>query len=290
MRQAVILAGGKAVRLRSCLGDRPKALVDINGVPLLGRQLATLRSNGITDVVILVNQGAEQIESFCAGPDFADLHITLLHDGSARGTAGALLSAIPQLARRFIVIYGDTLFDIDLERFWRSHSGTRADATLFVHPNDHPWDSDLVEIDEAGYIVALHRPPHREDAFLPNLVSGAMYMIEREAIASWQHEASPWDIARDLFPAMLRRGALMRGYLSCEYIKDIGTPERLKKAVSDLRTGMIERARRNWPQKAVFLDRDGTINKLHGHLACAENFELITGVAEAIRSLNGGIL
>ena len=286
MRQAVILAGGKGARLRGRLGGRPKALVDIDGVPLLGRQLEALRSNGFLDIIILVNHAADQIESFCANPAFADLRIVLLNDGEPRGTAGALVAALPHLEKRFLVLYGDTLFDIDLDRLWRSHLATRADATLFLHPNDHPFDSDLTEIDEDSSIVALHSPPHQKQAFLPNLVSGAMYMMEREAIAFWQGETSPTDIAGNLFPAMLRRGARLRGYVSFEYIKDIGTPERLEKAVTDLRAGRVERARRDRPQKAVFLDRDGTMNEMRGHLASEDNFELMPGVAEAVKTLN----
>lgn len=286
MRQAVILAGGKGVRLRGRLGSLPKALVDIDGVPLLGRQLEALRSSGIPDIVILVNHAAEYIESFCANPAFTDLRIKLLNDGEIRGTAGALAAALPHLEKRFLVVYGDTLFDIDLDRFWCSHVTARADVTLFLHPNDHPFDSDLVELDEDSRIVALHSPPHEKEAFLPNLVSAAMYMMEREAIAPWQGETTPTDIARNLFPAMLRRGANMRGYLSFEYIKDIGTPERLDKAITDLRAGLVGRARRDQPQRAVFFDRDGTMNEMRGHLATADNFDLIPGVAEAIKVLN----
>ena len=286
MRQAVILAGGKGTRLRERLNGRPKTLVDFNGAPLLRRQIGALRASGISDIIILVNQAADQIEAFCADLAFADLRITLLNDGEPRGTAGALLYALNHLAERFLVIYGDTVFDIDLNRFWRAHATARPDATLFLHPNDHPFDSDLIEIDEDGCITAFHTPPHDAGAFLPNLANAAMYMLEREAIVFWRDERPPTDIARDLCPAMLRRGARMRGYVSVEYIKDIGTPKRLDKANDDLRSGVIERARRGRPKKAIFLDRDGTINELRGYIKHAEDFVLIDGVADAIKQLN----
>ena len=291
MRQAVILAGGRGTRLQARLNGRPKPLVDIDGVPLLRRQVEALHAHGVDDVVLLVNHAADQIEAFfaehAAGAAGTFPRVTLIDDGAPRGTAGALLHAFDHLAERFLVVYGDTLFDVDVARLWHSHCGAGADATLFLHPNDHPFDSDLVEIDDDGVVLAMHRPPHDPGACLPNLVNAALYVMERAAVAFWRDRPAPSDIARDLFPAMLARGAKLRGYVSFEYIKDIGTPKRLDQAVAALRGGTIARSRLSHPQKAVFVDRDGTINQPAGYLARAEGFELISGAAEAVRRLNG---
>ena len=285
-RQAVILAGGKGTRLAERLNGRPKSLVDIDGVPLLARQFAALREASVRDIVLLANHEIAQIDAFCRETTFADFSISIIDDGEPRGTAGALLHAFDALAKRFIVIYGDTLFDVDLDRFWRAHVDAGASATLFLHPNDHPFDSDLVEIDDQHKILAFHPPPHGEDEWLPNRVNAALYVLEREAIAFWCDAPTPSDIAGDLFPAMLQRGAAMHGYVSFEYIKDIGTPKRLDVAVSHLRRGVVARAKRDHPQALVFIDRDGTINALNGHLVRAEDFTLIEGAARAIRDLN----
>jgi histidinol-phosphate phosphatase family protein len=287
-RQAIILAGGKGTRLRARLGSLPKPLVDVDGVPLLGRQITALRASGFSEILLLVNHGADQIESYCAEPRFSGLSLTLSDDGEPRGTAGALLHAFEQLSSRFLVVYGDTLFDIDLNRFWRAHEAAQADATLFLHPNDHPGDSDLTETDEHGGVTAFHSPPHDPSRDLQNLVNAGLYVVEREAVAFWREQPTPTDIARDMFPAMLGRGARLRGYVSFEYIKDIGTPARLDRAVRHLRAGVVERARRDRPQRAVFLDRDGTINQWRGHLARADQLVLIDGAADAVRQLNEG--
>ena len=285
MRQAVILAGGKGTRLAERLGGRPKPLVDVNGVPLLERQLDLIERSGFDDVVILVNHAADQIRAFCDGRP-SRLRVTLVDDGEPRGTAGATLAALDELRDRFLVCYGDTLFDVDLERFWSTHVAGASDATLFLHPNDHPHDSDLVELDEAGLVRAFHSYPHETGAFLPNLVNAALYVVEKAAILPWRHAAAPLDFAHDLFPAMVESGCRLRGYVSFEYIKDIGTPKRLDKAVGHLRSGVVERARLGVGQRAVFLDRDGTINQPRGHIASPADLELIGDVATAIRSLN----
>jgi HAD superfamily hydrolase (TIGR01662 family) len=285
-RQAIVLAGGMGTRLRARLDGRPKPLVDIDGVPLLGRQIAALRANDFSEILVLVNHAADQIAAYCTDPAFAGLRLTLIDDGKPRGTAGAVLHAFDHLSGRFLVVYGDTLFDIDLDCFWRAHEQAHADATLFLHPNDHPGDSDLTETDEDGRIRAFHSPPHDAAANLPNLVNAGLYVVERDAVAFWRDRPTPSDIARDMFPAMLRRGAKLHGYVSFEYIKDIGTPARLDRAVAQLRAGVVARARRDRPQKAVFLDCDGTITERHGHRSRGDPLVLIDGVADAVKQLN----
>lgn len=286
IKQAVVLAGGKGTRLRERLNGRPKPLVDVAGIPLLARQLEALRLSGFQEALVLVSFESGQIQEFCKTFAPTGFQVRVLDEGAPRGTAGALAGAFEDLRERFLVVYGDTLFDVDLERFWSVHERQDADVTLFLHPNDHPFDSDLVEIDQQGRVTAFHKAPREPTVWLPNLVNAAMYMVEREAIEFWRDQREPTDIARDMFPAMLGRGAKLQGYVSFEYIKDIGTPRRLDKAVAQLRSGFVERARLKSSQKAVFIDRDGTLNQHRDHIARAEDIALIDGAASAIKALN----
>jgi histidinol-phosphate phosphatase family protein len=286
MMQGVILAGGEGTRLRSRLVGVPKPLVDVDGVPLLGRQLALLRACGCDDAVILVNYGADHIRQYCAANANFGLRLRLIDDGEPRGTAGAVLAALDQLAERFIVVYGDTLINVDLQRFWRTHGERGADATLFVHPNDHPHDSDIVEVDDIGWIQAFHPYPHPPHPYLPNMVNAGLYVIERAALGRWRDFAPPADFAKQLFPAMLGKGCRLHGYASFEYIKDIGTPARLDAAVEQLRCGVVTRASLAVRQQAIFADRDGTLNVHRDYVRTPEQLELIDGVPQAVRRLN----
>jgi histidinol-phosphate phosphatase family protein len=285
MTQAVILAGGKGTRLASRLNGKPKPLVDVDGVPLLQRQIEALASQGVDDIVILVNHAADQIEAFVGALDLP-ITITLIDDGEPRGTAGATLACLDRLQDRFFVAYGDTLFDLDIRHMLDVHDASGAAATLLLHPNDHPADSDLVEVEETGLIKAFHPYPHPEGAWLRNLVNAAFYVVEREALMPWAQRMTVGDFAKDLFPAMVAEGATLKGHVSFEYIKDIGTPARLDKAVGHLRGGTVARARRDTPQRAVFVDRDGTLNALAGHIARAEDLILIEGAAASVKRLN----
>jgi len=286
MTQAVILAGGEGRRLRSRLKGLPKPLVEVDGVPLLGRQMALLRASGCDNAVILVNHGADHIRRYCAANADFGMQLRLVDDGTPRGTAGAVLAALDHLAERFIVVYGDTLINVDVERMGRAHRASGADSSLFVHPNDHPHDSDIVELDDAGRIVAFHPYPHPADRYLPNMVNAGLYVVERAALERLRGFPIPSDFAKQLFPAMLAAGSRLHGYASFEYIKDIGTPARLDAAVGDLRRGRVERASLAVRQQAVFTDRDGTLNVKRDYVRTPDELELIDGVAPAIRRLN----
>jgi histidinol-phosphate phosphatase family protein len=283
--QAVILAGGKGTRLAARLYGRPKPLVKVDGVPLLERQLEALASHGVTSVVVLVNHAADQIEHFVKGRDWP-LAITLIDDGSPRGTAGAVLACLDRLDDRFLVVYGDTLFDIDVVHMVAAHEAAGADATLLLHPNDHPADSDLVEVDEAGRVTRLHPCPHAPGADLRNLVNAAFYVIEKRAFDGAVPNGWTGDFAKQLFPLMIERGNHLHGYATFEYIKDLGTPARLDKVEKHLRTGVVARASRRNAQAGVFLDRDGTLNRLDGHIRSPTQIDLIPGAASAVRSFN----
>jgi histidinol-phosphate phosphatase family protein len=286
MTQAVILAGGKGTRLAGRLGGLPKALVEVAGTPLLERQIRYLAGYGITDIVLLVNHGADHIAHFVANLGNIGVGIRLVDDGEPRGTAGAVLTTLDKLEDCFIVIYGDTLVNVDLTLLLETHRRMAADATLFLHPNDHPHDSDIVEVDDAGWVRRFHPYPHPTGLYLPNLVNAAMYVLEKRALAPYVRVSTPLDFGKDLFPLMLGDGVKILGRSSFEYIKDLGTPKRLEKVERDLRNGVIDRANLAIPQKAVFVDRDGTLNFHRGSLVDPDEFELLPGVADGIRRLN----
>lgn len=286
MTQAVILAGGKGSRLAAQLGDLPKCLVDIDGVPLLKRQILTLKEHGVDEVLLLVNYAANAVAGFLEKNANFGIRVRLIDDGTPRGTSGAVLASLDLLAERFVVVYGDLLMNVHLERFLTTHIQSGADAGLFVHPNDHPFDSDLVEISDDGWIRAFHSYPHNASRCYANLVNAALYVIEKRALMPWRNFKTPSDFGKDLFPAMLAAGARLKGYKTFEYVKDVGTPERLAKAVGQLRRGVVERACLKQKQKAVFLDRDGTLNFHRGFISNPDAFELFPDAADAIKRLN----
>lgn len=287
MNQVVILAGGMGSRLRERLNGLPKPLIDICGKPLLERQIELVKRYGFTHILLLVNYGSQQIISFCRSRNNWGIDIECIDDGQPLGTAGATLAIYERLEDEFLVMYGDTMLEVDLARFYAFHSShPNADGTLFLHPNDHPHDSDLVDMDSQFRILAFYPYPHEVGRYYPNLVNAALYLLRRKALLSWLDKPGLLDFGKDIFPEMLTKGFTLLGYNSPEYIKDCGTPKRLDNVCDDFSSGRISNSCLNAKHPAVFLDRDGTINPEVGHLSKLEHFKLFPGVGEAIKRLN----
>jgi len=281
--KVVVLAGGKGTRLG--LPDRPKALAPLAGRPLLDHIIETARSGGFEEFVFLTGYRGDQIAERYGDGSAWGAHITHVRETVALGTAGAVREARALLTDPFIVIYGDTLLDVDLRALADFHSRSGALGTLFVHPNDHPRDSDLLEVGAAGRITRFLSKPHRPGALLPNLVSAALYVLEPQAI-EYVPEQGAADWGGDVFPSMLARGAPLAAYRSLEYIKDVGTPERLARAETDLASGRVARMSRRQLKPAIFLDRDGVINVEIDGVYRPEDLVLSPGVGPAIQAAN----
>ena len=291
-RQAIILAGGAGTRLRERLGDLPKPMIPIAGRPLLEHQVELCQRFGFTDLVFFVHYRADLI-----GKHFGDgakwgVKIRHVVEKEPLGTAGAVLEGFDTLADRFVVLYGDTMVNVDLDRIWQAHEEARADATLLLHPNDHPLDSDLVEMDATSRVTAFLNRPHPPGVWRRNLVNAGLYVIEKRALAPFRQSSlisrsSPMlDFGKDVFPEMLRHGGNLLGYNSPEFIKDIGRPDRYDRVCDQFANGTIARSSLEVKQRAVFLDRDGTLIPDKDCLRSAEGLELLTGVASAVHDLN----
>jgi histidinol-phosphate phosphatase family protein len=285
-KQLVILAGGMGTRLKARLGDLPKPMIPIAGKPLLEHQIELAQRHGFHDIIIFACYRADLIEQHFGDGSKWGMRIRIVVEREPLGTAGAVLAGFELLAEEFLVMYGDTMVNVDLERIRQAHLRSHAAATLLLHPNDHPLDSDLVEADAGGWITAFHNRPHPAHRWFQNLVNAGLYVINKSALRPWL-SPQPMDFGKDLFPAMLRQGAKLLAYNSPEYIKDIGTPERYDKISAEHAAGVVQRSSLGTVQRAVFLDRDGTlIKEVDGLLRSPDQLEMLPEVAAAIRELN----
>ncbi len=290
MSQAIVLAGGSGTRIKDISGDLPKSMISIAGKPLLQHIIEQCVKYNFLDIKLLVSHKREIIENFFKDGSKFGVKIQYIVEDKPKGTAGAILDALPNFGDSFLVIYGDTFFDINLNKFWEFHKTKKGDISIYLHPNDHPFDSDLVEINSNFKVQKIHSYPHKK-IWLKNLVNAAIYIFNKNSLQELNFSSSKPDIAKDLFPIMLSSEKKIYGYISTEYIKDMGTPKRLLKVKKDIISGKVDSLKYEIPKIAIFIDRDGTINKEVEHLSEIEQFELIDGAAEAIYQINlAGIL
>ena len=283
---AAILAGGMGTRLRSRTGSLPKPMACITGIPVLQHQIALCCKYNFTKIALLVHYQSSLIKDYFGDGSNFGVELTYVSEIQPRGTAGALLDALPVMDKRFIVLYGDTYADVNLRHFWEFDSQVESSGTIFVHPNDHPQDSDLINLGDDALVVGIHPCPHPEGIDYPNLVNAGLYILDKKSLEEAIPVQMKTDLAKDAFPALLKSGKLLRAYVSPEYIKDMGTPERLDKVERDIVEGLPERLSGRSLRSAVFLDRDGTLNVEADHLKSPDQLILLDGVAESVRRLN----
>ena len=135
-------------------------------------------------MLFLVSHLADRIEAYFGSGRRFGVEVSYCAEDPPLGTAGALRHAGQLLQDRFLLLYGDVFIECDLARLWVDHANSTAFATLVVHPNDHPDDSDLVEADAEGKISAIYPKSRPEDQYLPNRVNAGVAVIERKILAS----------------------------------------------------------------------------------------------------------
>ena len=284
--QVAILAGGIGSRLKSRTGDLPKPMALINSVPVLEHQINLCLKNGFTKIALLVHYQSQMIEDYFGDGAKFGVELTYAVEYEARGTAGALLDALDIMDSRFFVLYGDTYADINLRAFWEFDSRYKSAGSLLLHPNDHPQDSDLIEVSEDGLIINVHPYPHLEGVEYVNLVNAALYILDKKSLLNVIPSDKKTDLAKNTFPALLAAGKNLYGYKTVEYIKDMGTPERLDKVEQDINAGLPEKLSGRNSREAVFLDRDGTLNLEVNHLNSPDQLQLLNGVSGAVKQIN----
>ena len=282
--KAVILAGGKGTRMGQLTRDIPKPMLLIGGEPVLAHQIKLLRKYGIKEVIILVNHLKKSIIDYFEDESAFGVYIDFFEEKEPLGTVGGLKEIEYHLQEDFIVFYGDVMINMDLNRLIRYHQKKKSECTLVLHPNDHPYDSDLVELDNNGRITGFFAKPHEAGKYYPNMVNAGAYLLT-PAIFRFIEKGKKADFGRDIFPKISTE-IEMYGYNTAEYLKDMGTPERLEEVEKDFRSGKIIRSSYEFRQKAIFLDRDGVINEEISFISKPEDMKLYPYTCKAIQKIN----
>jgi D-glycero-D-manno-heptose 1,7-bisphosphate phosphatase len=276
--KAVIMAGGRGTRISSLCPDIPKPMLKIAGVPILERQLACLEEQGITDIIIVIGYLGEVIKSHFGNS------VQYIEEAEPLGTAGALFYLKKIVSGDFLLINGDMIFDIDIGRFIAAHDSYGATATILTHPNDHPFDSGLIVYGETGQVIRWYSKEDGRPLWYKNSSNAGIHILSPKILERFDAPVKT-DLDRNVLKPLTERGELF-AYHSSEYIHDVGTPDRLKQAERDIINGVVYRKNLKNKQRAVFIDRDGTINKHSGFLNDIGSFELMEGAAGAIRRIN----
>lgn len=281
--KAVIMAGGKGSRLLPVTGDSiPKPLVELNGKSILEWQIEILKSQDIDEVILIVGYLHEKIQQAIGDGSRLGIPIQYIIEQSPLGTAGGLYYLKDKIKEDFFLIFGDLLFDIDFGRFMDFHKGNHAFCSLLVHPNSHPYDSDLVILNKKQKVIRIEQKNQKRLGSYRNLVNAGIYCISEQLLDGIK-TGDKADLEKDIIIPGIHMGKRVFGYHTPEYVKDIGTPKRLKEAWKDLKSGLPAKRNLGNKQKCIFLDRDGTLIKYRELLSKPEQVEIEPGAVKALQ-------
>lgn len=300
--KVIIMAGGKGTRIASVKSDVPKPMIEICGKPILLWQIESLKEQGLTDITLVIGYLGHIIKDYFGDGSKFGVNISYFVEESPLGTAGALFKM--NLEEDFLLLCGDVILNVDYHRFIEFHRANKAWASLMAHPNGHPYDSSLLvtEIlppqEKGGNPVDTHRVVkwmNKEDErlYYKNRVNAGIEIISPELLKETmkhfvpRHPETPdkIDLDRDVLKPNIGTGRIY-AYDTPEYIKDMGTPDRYYEVEKDIQIGKVKARNLSQKQKAIFLDRDGVINKHIGFLRKSEEFELVPGAIEGIKAIN----
>lgn len=292
--KVVLMAGGRGTRISELFPDIPKPLIPIDGVPVLEREIISLREQGFKDIILTIGYKADKIKSYFGNGSKWGVNISYFVEDKPLGNAGALFFL--NIEDDFLLLNADAVFDVDFKRMVRYHKEKGGLVTLFTHPNSHPYDSGLIVSKENGIVEQwLTKEDERPNVY-KNRVNAGLHVISPKVLEGCgiNKEEIGKEVNGKIRKVDLDRQILkplcatrkMFCYDSPEYVKDMGTPERFHSVCDDYEKGIVQAKNLKNKQKAIFLDRDGTINKYVGFLRHQKEMVLLPDASEAIKQIN----
>lgn len=294
--KTIIMAGGRGTRIAELFPNIPKPLIPVDGMPILEREIRSLASQGFKDLILTVGYLADKIMAYFGDGSQLGVKIDYFVEETPLGNAGALFQLRDKIGDEpFFLLNADAAFDVDFNRMLAFHKMHGGLVTLFTHPNSHPYDSGLIIADKDGHVEKWLSKEDERPQWYNNRVNAGLHIIDPDVLElslknldigpNTGFPNGKVDLDRQILKPLCGSGKMFC-YDSPEYVKDMGTPERFHQVEADYKNGVVQARNLKNKQKAIFLDRDGTINKYVGFLRNIEDFELIDGVAEAIKLIN----
>lgn len=284
IRQVVIIAGGKGTRM-GVSAETPKSLLSIDGKSLLERQIEFFVKNGFDDFLILLGHKSEEIIAVIQEiSKHFQIKIEYKIEDLPLGTGGALLNAFSSLKDKFVLILGDVMINTNIKDLVNALEDGFNDLALFYHPSHHPIDSDLLLLDSSQKVKKILTKP-RDEGLYRNHGNAGCYAIKKYVLkkfATNNQIFSKIDLDRELLPKIIDVGFVAQGVRSHGFMRDCGTPDRLKY----VNKNWHQIANTTFTRPAIFIDRDGTLNKLNGFITKLDQIEVFDDAPSFVSLMN----
>jgi NDP-sugar pyrophosphorylase family protein len=243
IRQAIISAGGLGTRLRPYTNTMPKPMLPVLGKPMLEWHVEQFRKFGVTEFFFTLHHLPQVITHHFGDGSTFGVKIHYFVEERALGSAGGIKKFEPSLGEEFFYIYGDTFSLMDygkMEESWRRKmagpSGKDAVGMQRVARTDDHADADVAELDAAGRFVAIHGKPHVRSYPNAYRLRGA-FILRKKILSHIPGGDVPFDLGKQLLPAVIAAGEDFYGYECDDYSKGIDTVEKWKEVEEHVKKG-----------------------------------------------------
>ncbi len=222
MITAIVLAGGKGTRLRDTVPDVPKPMAPINGYPFLEYLLDYWIAQGVERFILSVGyQKHVIIDHF--GDSYRQVPIIYAVEDDPLGTGGGMLLAALALDKPFLLLNGDTYFEVDLKELMAFHRANTSAWTFSLFRSQDCQRYMAMAVAANGAITSLTTPVSADTGHA--MVSGGVYLVEPDAL-----QDLPWrdtlacSLEDDVLPTLHQQGYTLYGMECAESFIDIGVP------------------------------------------------------------------
>lgn len=248
--RALLLAGGKATRLRPLTEQTPKAMTPVLGRPFLEHVLAWLAQHDVRDVTLLLGFLPDPIRAYFRDGHQFGVKLSYVVEEEPLGSGGAIKQLQQELREPFFSLNGDVFTDVDLEAMVGAHRASGAEASIFLSRVEDPSSYGVCALDRDGWIERFVEKPRREEA-PSDLINAGVWLFEPSVLDRIAADRFTM-VEQDLFPGLAEDRRLFGYVADRPYWIDAGTPERYLQLQRDLLEGRAAGAlaiveRPGWP-------------------------------------------
>lgn len=232
----MIMAAGAGTRLNPLTLNVPKPMVPVVNTPILEFILRHLQKSNINDVVANTHYIAESIQNVYGGENRLGMNFQYVYEPKLTGTAGGVKKTefFFTPGETFIVVSGDALTDVNIEKLYEQHKKSGAIATMALKeiPISEVEHFGVVVIDKDSRVIGFQEKPQPEEA-KSNLVNTGIYIFETD-VFKYIPANQFYDFAKNVFPSMMDNNEPLFGYVIEDYWNDIGTIKQYKYSSMDI--------------------------------------------------------
>ena len=267
INDAVILVGGKGSRLGSITLKTPKPLIKINNKPFLDQLLSKLIKYNFKNIYLLCSYKKKLFFKKYHKTIYHNTKILCIDEGKAKGTGGALYKLKNKINNNFILLNGDTFFNVDLNYLIKKNLYNKSIFMCLTNIKKTKNNFLLNNLSVKKNIIIFSK---RKSEF----INGGIYLINKNILKKIKNKF--YSFENDILKKEIDKGNVIGKYFK-DFFIDIGSKQKLKS---------IKKKYKSIQNKCFFLDRDGVINKEIGYIKNFNNFFFLKGVHGAIKYLN----